>query len=85
MLTVKARTKIFGSRPRFLGSRNPLRPSKTFYYQWFKSYGQGPKSAFFAFFKRKLRHDKFISWEKNFSTHILNPFPINREIIIEKF
>ena len=46
MLTVKARTKIFDSRPRFLGSRNPLRPSKTFYYQWFKSYGQRLKSPY---------------------------------------
>ena len=42
-------------------------------------------SGFFAFFKRKLRQDKFISWEKNVNTHILNPFPVNREIHIEKF
>ena len=30
MLTIKDRKDFFGSRPRFLGSGNPLRPSKSF-------------------------------------------------------
>ena len=40
--TIRDSTILFGSLPMFWGSSNPLRPSRTFYHQWFKSYGPRP-------------------------------------------
>ena len=42
-LTVADRTRNVGSRDRFSGSPNPLRISKMFYNQRFKSYDQKAK------------------------------------------